>query len=92
MSICLPYVGERDKVIVTALRLEAQKIYHADRFIQIAHKDHPEYTLEIYGEGSQEKVIKEYIKSNNLDNKVYLKGFSKKYIQTYLKQNVRIAL
>lgn len=81
-----PYVGERDKVIVTALRLEAQKNIPLliDSF-KLLVKDHPEYTLEIYGEGSQEKVIKEYIKSYNLDNKVYLKGFSQEIYSDILK-------
>lgn len=39
-------------------------------------KEHPEYTLCIYGEGELENKLNELIKSYGLENRVFLKGFS----------------
>lgn len=67
----------RDKLIVTAGRLEPQKRF--DRLIDAAALIQNElrkhgYGIEIYGEGSLENELKQQIKSLNLQDFVYLKG------------------
>ncbi len=65
-----------EKKIVTVARLEKQKNYPLlISAFSIFNKKHPEYVLEIYGQGSQEKMIKELIKKHNLVDKVRLMGF-----------------
>lgn len=67
----------RDKLIVTAGRLEPQKRF--DRLIDAAALIQNElrqqgYRIEIYGEGSLENDLKQQINSLNLQDVVYLKG------------------
>ena len=73
-----PFDGEREKRIVAVGRLNRQKNFHMliDAFSEFV-KSNPEYVLEIYGEGSLEETVKEYITSKNLDGRVLLKGFCK---------------
>lgn len=68
--------GEREKRIVAVGRLNKQKNFPMliDAFSKFATV-HPEYVLEIYGEGLLEEKIKNYITDKNLDGKVLLKGF-----------------
>ncbi len=68
--------GEREKRIVAVGRLNKQKNFPMliDAFSGFVGT-HPEYVLEIYGEGLLEEKIKSYICSKNLDGKVLLKGF-----------------
>lgn len=65
----------KDKKIVTAGRLTEQKnhIMLIDAFAEISKK-HPEYTLEIYGNGPLEQKLKEHIEFLGLTNKVFLMG------------------
>lgn len=74
----LPYrIEGRSKVIMTACRLAKQKNLPMliDAFEKI-HREHPDYTLEIYGKGEEEQTIKNIIKCKKLENAVKLKGFS----------------
>ena len=73
-----PYIGEREKRIVAVGRLYDQKKYPLlisafSRFSVL----HPEYILEIYGEGPLKAAIEAQIKTCGLEGKVFLKGFSK---------------
>ena len=56
-----PFVGERQKIIVGAGRLEPQKNFFLliDAFQQF-YREHPEYRLIIYGEGSLRKDLEAY--------------------------------
>ena len=61
--------------IVSVGRLEPQK----NRRLLIeaysdVYKNHPEYTLDIYGEGSQENELKKLISELKLDNSIILHG------------------
>ena len=39
------------------------------------HEAHPEYVLEIYGEGEYKDKLEDYIKHNGIEQSVFLKGF-----------------
>ncbi len=72
-----PYSGERRKVIISASRLTAQKnlemmIKAFSAFI----KKYPDYRLEIYGEGEERKKLEKMIRDMELQNSVFLPGFT----------------
>ncbi len=73
-----PFEGEREKRIVAVGRLNKQKNFPMliDAFLEFI-KNHPEYVLEIYGEGVLEEQLKKYIEEKQLSEKVILKGFCK---------------
>ena len=70
-----PYEGERDKIIVTVGRLEKQKnqklLIEAFKKVESKHTD---YKLLIYGEGSLQKELQEYVDELKLADKVIFKG------------------
>ncbi len=71
-----PYEGERDKVIVTASRLNKQK--NIPVLIQAFAKLHPEfpdYTLKIYGRGEEEEHLRNLVDSLGLSDSIRLEGF-----------------
>lgn len=73
-----PFVGKRDLRIVSVGRLHPQKnipllLSAFDLFVKV----HPQYILEIYGEGALEGKISEQIREMGLQEKVQLKGFCK---------------
>lgn len=71
--------------IVSVGRLEPQKNQKVliDAFDLLAN-DFPEYQLTIYGEGSLRKELEEYVKSKELQERVYLPG-NQSNIQEYIK-------
>lgn len=68
-------VEKRRDVIVSCGRLEKQKNFELliNAFSDIESK-FPNYTLEIYGEGSKRDELLKYIRKINLDEKIILKG------------------
>lgn len=72
------YAGNRDTRVVAVSRLEPQKNLKMliDAFVK-AHEKHQEYTLEIYGDGSEREVMTKYIEQNDLSQCVTLMGFAK---------------
>ena len=76
-SLPEPYHGERRKVIVSACRLAPQKnlplLFHA--FAQL-HAEFPEYSLEIYGRGSELESLQTLKRKLGLDSEINLMGFS----------------
>lgn len=70
-----PYIGEREKTIVTVGRLERQKNQKLliDAFKNVVKK-HDDYKLLIYGKGSLKEYLEEYVVSINLTDKVIFKG------------------
>ena len=79
------YEGIRRKTIVTAARLSKQKnlpllIKAFSKFI----KNHPDYTLEIYGRGELEKELSILINNLGLQKNVFLMGFSNNIYQKIL--------
>lgn len=72
-----PFVGERSKRFVTAVRLEPQKNLKMaiDAFIMV-HKKYPEFRFEIYGEGSLRGSLKRYINDLKMETSICLMGNS----------------
>lgn len=66
---------ERGKTIVSIGRLDKQKGHDflIKSFSDI-EKKHPNWTLEIYGEGAEKQSLNKLISDLNLSSKVYLKG------------------
>lgn len=76
-SVLEPYSGSRRKVIVTSGRLEEQKNHEMTiRAFAQFHRDHPDYTLEIFGEGSLEQELKGLVEDLNVADSVIFEGFS----------------
>lgn len=72
------YEGVRRKKIVTAGRLEPVKNHRMlIKAFGLFEKSHPDYTLDIYGQGSLEKELRTYAASLGLQNKVVFHGFCK---------------
>lgn len=69
--------GKRDHRIINWCRLNSQKNLDLliDSFADIS-SDFPDYILEIYGEGPEEKRLTEKIRDIDLENRIYLRGFS----------------
>ena len=77
-DVSLPLRKTVEKKIVTVARLEKQKNYPLlISAFSIFSKKHPDYNLEIYGQGSQEKMIRDMIVKYNLVDRIKLKGFVK---------------
>lgn len=77
MSEDIRWKGQNSKRIVTVGRLESQKnhLMLMEAFANVC-KAHPEYTLEIYGEGSLKKTLQSKIDELKLENSVFLRGHS----------------
>lgn len=70
------YYGERDKRIVAVGRFNSQKNYPLMlKAFKIFSEAHPDYRLEIYGDGALRHKIEGFISKNNLEEKVILCGF-----------------
>ena len=71
------YEGDRSKKIVTFARLEPQKNYPLliDAFHEF-HKVHNDYTLEIYGQGELEHILKKQVSDLELTQSVSFMGFA----------------
>lgn len=71
-----PFNGEREKRIVSVCRLNRQKnIPLLVRAFSDFAKQYPDYTLEIYGDGSIRKDMEILIDEMNMANRIFLKGF-----------------
>lgn len=70
--------GVRRKSIATAGRLEPVKNHHMlIEAFGLFEKTHPDYTLDIYGQGSLEEELKAYAVSLGVEDKVIFHGFCK---------------
>lgn len=69
--------GKREDVVITASRLERQKnLPMMIRAFAQFSKYYPNYTLEVYGRGDDEKELQALIQELSLENKAFLKGYS----------------
>lgn len=74
---CIEY-KDREKTVVSVARLDNyQKRYDVmlDAFKLFSDK-HPEYTLKLYGQGNDEKLIKQWVADRNIENKVEFMGLT----------------
>lgn len=74
----LPYVGERRKEIVSFGRLDKQKNLPMllSAFANIV-KEHPEYTLRLYGRGQEKENLIALVNTLSLQGKVIIEDFAK---------------
>lgn len=80
-----PFIGERTKRFVSAVRLDKQK--NLDMFLRAfakLHMEYPDYTVEIYGEGPEKEHLEKLAEELQISNCVFLKGFSKKIYEDIL--------
>lgn len=72
-----PFTGKRRKVIITAARLEKQKnlLMLIEAFSLFQNK-YPDYSLEIYGRGSLENELKDFIKKRGIQESANIMGYS----------------
>lgn len=76
-SIPEPFLGPRKPVFVSAVRLEPQKnIKMAIDAFKMVHRVYPQFTFEIYGDGSLKEELTDYIDSQGLNKSVFLRGAS----------------
>lgn len=72
-----PYEGIRDKRVVTVARLsDAKNLPMLIRAFEKVAKEHPDYKLEIYGEGPERDNLNALIRECHLENSIRLMGFS----------------
>lgn len=72
-----PFEGERRKAIVAACRLHPQKnLPMLIKAFGMLHKDHPDYKLEIYGQGKEREKLLQLIRESGLADAVVLPGFA----------------
>ena len=81
-----PYSREREKRLVAVSRLNKQKnlTMMLDAF-EIVHAKHPEYVLELYGQGEEKEEIENYAQKKHLEESVVLKGFCKDVLSRIVK-------
>lgn len=74
----LPYFGNRKKTVVCVGRLEKQK-NHMLLFKAFAKlvSQYPDYTLHLYGKGSLESELREFVNRIGMKEKVIFEGFEK---------------
>lgn len=77
------HIKEYEKEVCYSSSLRSSKeSWNADWCFFEVWKLYPDYTLEIYGEGSQRSYLENKCKEMNVENKVVLKGFSKICMKT----------
>ena len=78
-----------EKRLVSVGRLSPEKGYlDLLKIYKLLSNNHPDWCLDIIGDGAERKKIEDYIKDNNLEDKVTLHGFQKKdYIDNVLQSS-----
>jgi len=81
-ALPIPYEGDRNKSIVSVGRLELQKNYKVlIEAFEMYHKDHPDYSLHIYGEGGLREELQSRIDVGKAKNNIVLEGFCDNVIE-----------
>ena len=81
-----PYIGEREKTVVSFGRFEPQKNYSLliKAFAEFVI-DHDEYVLQLYGQGSLENELHELANVLGITDKIQFMGFDKNVHEKILK-------
>ena len=75
-----PFLGERKKIFVTAVRLEKQKnIPLLIKAFARVHESHPDYSLRIFGDGPDKDELIRLCAEHNISDSVKFEGFSKNW-------------
>ena len=84
-----PYLGEREKRIVSFSRLDQQKNIPMliDAF-EMLSKEYHDYRLEIYGDGPQKEFLQKYIARHNLTHRISIFPFDKNIHEKVLKSKL----
>ncbi len=84
--------SNRDKTIMTAGRLVVQKNIPLliDAFADF-HLTHPQYTLNIYGKGQMEEKIQSCISEKQMQNSVFMRGFTDNLYHELLTQGMYVS-
>ena len=70
------YVGQKEKTIIAACRLEPQKnVKMMIKACASVFADYPNYKLIIYGEGSKRSTLEKLIKDLGMENNIFLPGY-----------------
>ena len=78
-----------NNTVVSVGRLvEGKRFDHLIRAWSIVHQNHPEWRLNIVGDGNLRPELNSLIKTLNLEQTVFLKGESKNIIKEYLSASV----
>ena len=73
---------ERDKVITAVGRLSDQKDYHTMiNAFEIVYEKYPEYSLNIYGKGPDEEILKSFVSTKKCKEAVHFCGVDKNAIR-----------
>ena len=84
-----PYTEERENKIVSFARFEPQKnVPMIINAFEQFHKKFPQYTLELYGQGSEKEQIIELINKKQLNNSVFIYPFTTQIHQKVLKSKM----
>ena len=77
------------KTIISIGRMDKQKGYDAliDAF-KFVYSKHPDWKLEIYGDGSYKKKIKQLIEKENLEKSVFLKPSTKNVVEVFNRSSI----
>lgn len=86
------YIGEKEKLVVTACRLHPQKnlFMLIDAFKKF-HNDFPDYSLVIYGQGVLEQELKQYVYKLNLEEKIIFPGFERNVLNKLNKASMYVS-
>lgn len=92
----LPFYPEESsnctsKQVISVGRFYAQKGY--DMLIptwEIVHKQYPDWTLSIYGNGEQEKELKDLIHQKGLEESIYIKAPVKNIVEKYQESSLYV--
>lgn len=79
------------KTVISVGRLTHQKGF--DRLIsawEIVHKKHPDWILNIIGDGELEKKLKNQVKSLGLENSIFIKPTTKNIEKEYLESSIYV--
>lgn len=85
--------SSRQKRLISISRLATNKpIAPAIKAFSKIVNDFPEYIYEIYGNGSEKENLETLIKDLNLENKVFLKGYTNNALELFLTSELSISL
>lgn len=74
----------RNKTVITVGRLVGQKNFSSlIRTWDIVHQSHPDWHLEIWGEGKLKAGLQQQIKDKHLEGSIFLKGYTNDIIETF---------